>query len=611
MSQKLPGLSTKTTESNLDLLIQQGMLAHRQGNFQDAAKAYEKALKKAPDILAALNLLADAQLNLGKNARALETARKALAIKPDMVSTWVVQGSAQRRMGDLETAITSLKKALELKPDHTDAMLMLAGTLRDAGQLDDSIDLYEDLISLAPTMAMAHYNLGNALVADRQYDEAIHAYRQAISLDPSYTPAHINLAGALHADDQIEEALEAIEAALVQAPHHRSAKINRGNILKSLVRLEEAEAQYRELLAEEKNDAEVMDLLGTSLQGQARLDEAISTYRAAIKLNPKMQIIRGDLSTALLANGQIREGWQHYDARFGKEAKLVFQRKVGKAKWTGENLAGKTILVWREQGIGDDIRFASCYPDLMARVARDGGRLIIETDPRLITLYARSFPGATVRAEGSLTEGEIIDYDIAAGSLPAIFRNEITDFPAENSFLRPNEARQAAYRAELDKRGPGLKVGLAWRSRDMAAGRQRFYTKLPDWAALFNRDDLHLVNLQYDNAKEEIAHANETLGANIHVVADLDLMNDLDGAAALTASLDLVISASTSVADMAGALGIPTYTYGAYRHPMCLGTDVFPWYPSMTWVSHRWNEDLQISVNNITNVALARAQQHT
>ncbi|MBO6543427.1 MAG: tetratricopeptide repeat protein [Alphaproteobacteria bacterium] len=87
MSQKLPGLSTKTTESNLDLLIQQGMLAHRQGNFQDAAKAYEKALKKAPDILAALNLLADAQLNLGKNARALETARKALAINPGRLAT--------------------------------------------------------------------------------------------------------------------------------------------------------------------------------------------------------------------------------------------------------------------------------------------------------------------------------------------------------------------------------------------------------------------------------------------------------------------------------------------------------------------------------------------
>lgn len=610
MSQTLPGLSTKASPSNPDLLIQQGMLAHRQGNFADAAKAYEKVLKKAPDVLAALNLLADAQLNLGKNARALETARKALAIKPDMVSTWVVIGSAQRRLGDLGKAIESFEKALDLKPDHADAMLMLAGTLRDAGQLDDSIDLYEELIELAPTMAMAHYNLGNTLVADGQFDEAIHAYRETIRLDSDYLPAHINLSGALHSNEQMDDALVAVDQALVLAPQNRNARINRGNILKSLVRLADAEAQYRDILASDTRDAEVLDLLGTTLQGQARLDEAIEVYRKALTLAPRTQIIQGDLATALLAKGELAEGWKHYSARFGKSAKLVFDRKVGKAKWKGESLSGKTILVWREQGVGDDIRFASCYPDLIARAEADGGRVIIETDPRLITLYARSFPSATVRAEGSLTEGEVIDYDIAAGTLPAIFRDQISKFPTENTFLVPNARRTEAYKAELSGLGDGLKVGIAWRSRDMAASRKRFYTELKDWAPLFGRKDIQLVNLQYGDAAEEIAEVNKDHNANIHVVSDLDLMNDLDGAAALTASVDLVISAGTSVSDLAGALGMPTYTYGAYRHPMCLGTDAFPWYPSMHWVSHRWNEDLQLSVNNIVASVLKHAETH-
>jgi len=588
-------------------LIQTGMLAHRRGEFSDAVRLYMKVLKRVPQELTALSLLADAQLNLGKNTRALETIRRALAIKPDMPSAWMVQGSAQRRMGHFDSAITSLEKALELNPDYVDALMTLAGTLRDAGKVDAAIDAYEDLIDMSPEHSKAHYNLGNTLMADGQHDEAVIAYKEAIRLDPDYTPAQINLAGAFHANDQLDEAMSAADKALTSAPDSRSAKINRGNVLKSLVQLDKAESQYRDLIVEDPRDADAYDLLGTVLQGQARFDEAIISYRTAINLNPANALYRGDLSTTLLATGELIEGWKLYEARFGETEGHVQHRKIGKKIWRGEPLTGKTLLVWREQGVGDDIRFASCMGDLLARATAEGGHVIIETDPRLITLYVRSFPTATVRAPGEIAKDEVIDFDIAAGSLPSLFRKSVEDFPISNAYLKPKQAQADIFRDEIDALGAGLKIGIAWRSQNMASSRRRFYTELSEWRGLFNQKNIQLVNLQYGNATTEIEDVNTRLNANIHIVGGLDLMHDLDGAAALTSTMDIVISAGTSVGDMAGALGVPTYMYGAHQHPMCLGTDEFPWYPSVTWIGHRWNEPLQKSVDKIVGLALKAA----
>jgi tetratricopeptide (TPR) repeat protein len=596
-------------QEQAEQLIQGGMLAHRQGRFADAVRAYEKALKKAPTQLTALNLLADAQLNLGKNTRALKTIARALSINPDMPSAWLVRGAAQRRMGEFPSAIESLKKSLELKPDSSDALMTLAGTLRDSGDLDAAIDTYEDLVAMAPELSKAHYNLGNALVDDKQFDEAILAYEEAVRLDPTYGPAQINLASAFHADDRLEEALLASTEAIKLEPASRNARLNHANILKSLSRLDEAESIYREIIADEPKDADAHDLLGTVLQGQTRFDEAIAAYQTAVQLDPRAMIYKGDLSTALLANGQLAEGWKAYSARFGKSDHLVHQRKIGNAVWQGEPLAGKTLLVWREQGVGDDIRFASCFPDLLARVEQDGGKLIIETDPRLITLYARSFPTATIRAAGEKSAEEKIDYDIAAGSVPGILRTTIGSFPDENVFLKPKAERVETFREEIDALGSGLKVGISWRSRNMASSRSRFYTSLSEWKALFGRDDIQLINLQYGNVTNEVDEVNAQLAANIHVVEGMDLMNDLDGAAALSSAVDVVISAGTSVSDMAGAVGAQTYIYGAHRHPMCLGAENFPWYPSVTWVGHRWNEPLAQSVDKISAHVLKQAAE--
>jgi hypothetical protein len=219
--------------------------------------------------------------------------------------------------------------------------------------------------------------------------------------------------------------------------------------------------------------------------------------------------------------------------------------------------------------------FSSCYADLIARA----GHVIIECDPRLVGLFARSFPTATVRAAGGAPDD--FDVHVAAGSLPLHLRRALADFPARPGWLVPDPGRVASLRARIAALGPGPVVGIAWRSGLITPERAGLYTQLADWGPVFAAPGVRFVNLQYDDCAAELAAAGARFGVTVHRWPDLDLRNDLEGAAALTASLDLVLTAGTSVAEMAGALGVPVWRFGACGEWTALGAAVRPWYPSM------------------------------
>ena len=239
------------------------------------------------------------------------------------------------------------------------------------------------------------------------------------------------------------------------------------------------------------------------------------------------------------------------------------------------------VLVYREQGIGDELMFASCYADIIA-AARE---VIIECDPRLTSLFARSFPGATVRpvtvdASGRETTK---DYDraISAGSLPQLFRRTIDEFPQRRVIVKADPARVAQWRERLRAAGSAPYVGIAWRSRLMTAERRREYTHLKEWGALFAVPGITWVNLQYDECEAELRDAERRFGVRVHRWASLDLMNDLDEVAALTTALDVVVSARTAVSMLSGALGIDTITLASRYSWTDLGTDRLPWLPAV------------------------------
>jgi hypothetical protein len=259
--------------------------------------------------------------------------------------------------------------------------------------------------------------------------------------------------------------------------------------------------------------------------------------------------------------------------------------------------------------VGDEILFANCIPDLAA--AADN--CIVECDSRLVPLFARSFPDCEVipRTEPPQPRTRWPDIDLHApmGTLPRWFRPVLDRFPLERGYLRADPARVEYWKSRLAQLGPGLKVGISWRSRLMTAARTKHYVSLHGWDPLLTTPGVSFVNLQYCDYADDIAEARSRLGVGIHHFEDLNLRDSLDEVAALISALDLVITICNVNMDLGGALGTETWLF-ALRYGTTwatLGQDYAPWFPSIRMFSRNWNETWDAAIEAAAQVLRARS----
>jgi hypothetical protein len=268
-------------------------------------------------------------------------------------------------------------------------------------------------------------------------------------------------------------------------------------------------------------------------------------------------------------------------------------RPFPQPRWEGQPLEGKTILVHGEQGVGDEILFASMLPDLV----HGGARLVVECDARLTRLLERSLENTeavprTDPPHPRTLEGDI-DYYSPAGSLARFLRPDTHSFPLHTGYLKADPRRRSEFHNRLRALGPGWKVGICWRSKMRTPTRSLEYTTIDQWGPILQVPGVRFVNLQYDECRQELEQAQAMFGVPIHAFEDLDLMNDLDGAAALTDALDLVITAATAVAHTAGALGKAAWQYQLVTSSdwLTFGTDTIPWFPSTRRFDRRLDQE--------------------
>jgi hypothetical protein len=234
-------------------------------------------------------------------------------------------------------------------------------------------------------------------------------------------------------------------------------------------------------------------------------------------------------------------------------------------------------MVWREQGVGDEIRFASLIPLLPESILES---LTIECDHRLVDLFQRSMPKVEVRAdiESSLDYA----YQLPIGSLPRFLMKSIDVLSDSPPLLNPDPVEINRFSARLEEFNSKKLVGICWRSHKLSAKRNKKYTALEDWRSVLSLPDVVFVNLQYGECEQEIHQVEQELGIQIQRWGDLDLMNDFSGIAGLIKNLDLVISVSSAVVPLAGALGVSTICM-CHQNWALLGQQVIdPWFPSVT-----------------------------
>jgi len=455
-------------------------------------------------------------------------------------------------------ALKLCKSLCKRSKKDAEAWFLLGNAYAQTGRLDDAIGCLRRSISLNDRIAITHNNLGLIYLHAKRFKHARDCFQNALRLKPDSVATLFNLGNALRATQQLDEAQAAYQSALQLQPDLSGVINNLGITLYEKGELKEAErCLLRSLeLAPEQSDAYIN--ITKCYREQRNVTGAENALRTAVGIYPAKPEIHWELSLVLLELGKFDEGWKEYEWRLQGGGLMI--RDFPIPTWRGEDISHKSILVSAEQGIGDEIMFASCFPDLI----RCAQRVVIDCEPRLAPLFARSFPTAIVHSSKQtesiswVQKAKDLDVHISAGSLPGYFRKSMQAFPEHKGYLVAEIDLVKAWRRRYKEIGPGIKIGISWKGGHISQAKRRS-TAIEDWGPILKSPGIDFINLQYGEVDADIEKARLMHGATIHHWQDSDPLANMDQFAAQIAALDLVISIDNSTVHLAGALGIPAW----------------------------------------------------
>lgn len=517
--------------------------------FDEAEAACDRLLEQSPEQPQALQLIGFIYFGKQQPAKAIEFFTRATKSAPENIEVHFNLARAYEELGDLNNALISFEAALQCLPNDFDTLNALGRINATLNNHEAAEGYFRQITALAPDNVAGHVNLGNVLNALRRFDEAETCYRIALNIDDHLAPAYNGLGRSLLGQNKIPIAIETIQQALHLNPEFTAAYIN----------------------------------LGDALKTNGSINDAIDSYHKALKLDPENADAHFNLSLALLLSGDLATGWQEYEWRWQWEHFKAPKRNLPQTEWQGEELAGKSVVVWGEQGIGDEIMFASMLADLTG----DTNEAIIECEPRLKPIFERSFSSATFVPKADQPQIDLInakaDYQIAIGSLGQRYRRSIDAFPKHDGYLQADTNQSNQFRQNYRGQFPGKKlIGISWKSGNEELGAARSAT-LDLWQPVFENTDCAFINLQYGDVAAELSALKQETGSEIYHDDSVDPLKNMDTFAAQLTALDLVISIDNSTVHLAGAMGVPTWTLlpTAPDWRWMLECSTSPWYPAM------------------------------
>jgi len=427
-----------------------------------------------------------------------------------------------------------------------------------AGNLPAAEAHYVKALAINPNDSMLLNNYGVCLYEQGKTEQAIEIHRRAIKLEPNRPMAYNNLGVELNSVERHEEAIVAFKKAVEIQPFNPKAINNYGDSLVKLGRFDEGLAMLQKSLSQEPDYVDAHSNSGMALWGLARFDEAIQAFRRALSYKIDHASVRKNLGLVQLLMQEWGSAWEEYEWRW--MADKLFQRSK-KPRWIGEDLTGKTILVWAEQGLGDEILHMSMAEDLLKR----GCTVVWECDYRLVPLLERTHPEMRVVPRKGLaaplpeTMTDDITLQTPSASLGRFLRRDVSQFPkGRRKYFAVDWNKVKLTRAALNLK-PGEKlVGISWVSKNRSIGSNKTID-LAQWSDILSVPGVRFVDLQYGDTTEERERLQRDLGLSLTHLDGLDLTKDIDGLAALIAACDLTITVSNTTAHVAGAIGAPVW----------------------------------------------------
>lgn len=503
-------------KKSFESFLQLGISKQNLGEYREAIANYEKALRLSPkNYLIRINL-GLCHINLGNLNIAVETLHQLHEDFPEDFKVLKFCGAAYAKIGQFELAIKFLKRALNIKPNDFDCLIEISVAAAANQQDIDALYYSTQALSINPTNPIAHNNLGTALMTIGRLSDALYCFETSLKLDPNNMLAFANSATIYEKQGNLKKSISILEECLLRAKP--------GSI-------QEAEIKFK-------------------------------------------------LSLPLLHTGQLKKGWKYYNEGFKPKNTRTRtpKRHFDVPEWQGQPLGSKRLLVWGEQGLGDEFMFFHVLPEIFPYC----DNIIIETTPRLVSIFQRSFPTCEVRANAfddsillNSTQRDF-DFHIPVGSLMSHFRSEINDFSRNKPYIKSDTLRLEIFKNRLSVLQPKRLIGICWRSGKVSADRNMNYIPISFWKPIFDVPNTEFINLQYGDCREEIQQAEQEFGIKIHQWSDVDLKDDQESVAAIIQNLDCVISAGTAVAQLTMAIGTPLKLFTPTSWTF-LGQDKYPW----------------------------------
>lgn len=536
LPQERQSMDSLKTPQEISNLLKIAMTEHQAGNLQSALSKYQEILIIFPRHPDALHLSGLVYYQSGDNKKAIRAIKKAISIAPKQFSFYGNLGLAYAAEGDFENAIKNYKKAVDIKPDYPEALYNLGNSFQKIDQVQKAIKYYRKVIKIKPNYIKAYNNLGTLLKENNRKEDAKEIFENALLINDKDYSIYNNL-GVIASD--------------LDMPENAISYFN-----KALSLIEESQKLSNMPILSSKEHAEIYHNIGLAYIDIGDFNNAHIYIDKTLNLDGELIDAKFSKFIAYLSSGNFLFGWKEYTSRPKKDGittkydHILHDLKECRFDKTQANIP---LVVLPEQGIGDEVMFASIIPDL---TNKHNNRVIVACDERLVDIYQRSFKNVDITSLKNLNVSPEMQ-KIHIGNLAQYFRNTESEFKPEQTYISPKEETAQYYHNKYSNI-TGLKVGIAWKSGNTDQGKRRSL-QLDKWKEILAVPNCSFLNLQYGEVKNEIDDLKSSTGINIIDDNEIDQLKDLENFIALISTLDLVITIDNTTVHIAGALGVPTW----------------------------------------------------
>ncbi|MEZ5950873.1 MAG: tetratricopeptide repeat protein [Planctomycetaceae bacterium] len=558
---------------------------HQRGDLDAAAQAYQKILQREPRHAEALHLLGVIDHQSGRHELAIERIEQALQWNPDALLFRKNLASACRAAHRLEQARRACLDVLAVEPDEPVMHMLLGRIAEDESNWSLAVQQYRQALALRLSEqdrleSLVH--LGDCLSRTGDHDQSETCFRAHTPGTPPALNCPSQSGTRIPGPKPPRRSVRILPQNPEIDPGCASAWNNLGVIHQTRAEFEKARECLERALELSPALPDVHNNLANILEALGEIAPCRTFFETAIALRPDYPEAYHSLGQLHLREQNYPTGWEFYRWRYRKRDHD--HRHYNFPAWREESCEKQSLLVFSEQGIGDVIMFATCLPDLLTH-ARN---VTVEVDPRMVGLFARSFPKVRVIPRPAIDVPERmhppgIDLQISLADLPERYRRSPLDFPRQASLLQADSALQQKWRQRFQQLGTGLKVGISWFGGKNLELQTRRSLPLADWEPILKTPGVHFVNLQYGPAAQERLDIERRFGIPIHDWADSDPLQDLEDFSAKLSALDLVISIDNATVHFSGGLGVPCWTLLAAVPDWRWGlqSEITGWYESL------------------------------